>query len=409
MKEHSKQSYKESFNFKISIIYWYSFFSQLWFYLPIIIVFFNKLHFNAQQIGYILFAYSMGVFLLEIPTGAIGDVYGRRLSIFCGLLIKISASLIIIFCNDFYFIVLANFLFGAGDTFISGSDTAYLYDLILHEHLDENKLKKIISNSSAISAFALMCSTLLGGILAYHYIKLPFILSGMAFTISIFFLYLLPKDTFRSFSGNLAHNIKESFSEYNFNRELRWISLYSILLFSFILAGFLLFQPYLLELKINLQYFGFILGGAHLLTTISAKTAPAIENYMGKGKYLFLLPIMLIFIFVFLSISLKMAFIGGIIFLGAFRFVMGLYFSIISVYVNKTIKPNLRATILSVNNLASNAISGLFYIISGYMILKYSLSMTLVFIASSMIICSLLVYSIFLLTRVRANELQVSL
>lgn len=386
----------------VRLFCYYSFFSQLWFYLPIIVIYFYKgLGYTAYQVGYILFAYSMGVFLLEVPTGAFGDVYGRKKSILIGLSLKFFSALLFVFSSNFLLVFLANFLIGAGDTFISGSDTAYIYDYMSSKNFPSEAIKKNNSNFSALSAAALTVSAISGGIVAYYWFQLAFILSAICFLISIFFVLLFPAETFERSSRKILLNIKKSLLEYASNFDMRWISIYSIILFGFILAGFLLFQPYLSALNVDLCYFGIILGGVHFFTILGSKLAPHLEKRIGKKWYLFSLPAFLLINFILLSYFLSRGLIIGILFLASFRLIMGFYFSIVSVYTNETIKNNLRATILSINNLVSNIFSGLLFIVSGWLIETYSLSRALLFIGVVFLLFEVASFSIFYLNKNR--------
>lgn len=72
----------------------------------------------------------LSAFLFEIPTGVVADVYSRRLSIIIGyLMIGLGFMLLGLF-PTFKMILLSNFIWGVGSTFLSGASQAWITDEI---------------------------------------------------------------------------------------------------------------------------------------------------------------------------------------------------------------------------------------------------------------------------------------
>jgi DHA3 family tetracycline resistance protein-like MFS transporter len=68
------------------------------------------------------------IFILEIPTGMVADVFGRRISILIGLLLNAAGFLLQGLWPAFVGVLLAQVLWGAGYTFTSGASEAWITD-----------------------------------------------------------------------------------------------------------------------------------------------------------------------------------------------------------------------------------------------------------------------------------------
>ena len=75
----------------------------------------------------------LSIFLFEIPTGVVADVYSRRLSIIVGYLLIGAAFLVEGFFPAFLPILAAQLLWGIGYTFTSGASEAWISDEIGEE------------------------------------------------------------------------------------------------------------------------------------------------------------------------------------------------------------------------------------------------------------------------------------
>ncbi len=118
------------------------------------------------------------VFLLEVPTGIVADLYSRRLSVITGIFLIGCGLLLQALIPKFWVVLLAQFLWGAGWTFTSGALAAWLSDEIGEEQANRGFLKgaqldQIGAILGALSAMGL------GSIM----VSLPMLVSGALFLI----------------------------------------------------------------------------------------------------------------------------------------------------------------------------------------------------------------------------------
>lgn len=72
----------------------------------------------------------LAIFLTEVPTGMVADLYSRRLSVILGLCIIGTGIAVLGAVPTFWCIALGSVLWGVGGTFISGAHQAWLADEI---------------------------------------------------------------------------------------------------------------------------------------------------------------------------------------------------------------------------------------------------------------------------------------
>lgn len=119
-----KGEMKLLWNFYLYLLFWtFSLMIQ-----PYTFIYFRDLGFTFTQIASFTSAMMISLFLFEVPTGVVADLFGRKKSVFIGLVIT-GISPIIISLTSNYFIVLFCYIFiGLGITFISGAEEALIVD-----------------------------------------------------------------------------------------------------------------------------------------------------------------------------------------------------------------------------------------------------------------------------------------
>ncbi|HEY7848978.1 MAG TPA: hypothetical protein VIC27_02880, partial [Ktedonobacterales bacterium] len=81
------------------------------------------------------------IFLLQIPTGALADVFSRRASVVLGVTLTGAGFLLEGWVPRFGVILLAQALWGAGYTFISGAEEAWITDEVGVERANRGFLR----------------------------------------------------------------------------------------------------------------------------------------------------------------------------------------------------------------------------------------------------------------------------
>ena len=96
--------------------------------MPIVALFYTDNGLNDFDIYVLQAVYSISVAILEIPSGYMADVIGRKKSLVAGGILGTLGYGIYSVSSGFYGFLCAEMVLGLGGSFISGSDSAMLYE-----------------------------------------------------------------------------------------------------------------------------------------------------------------------------------------------------------------------------------------------------------------------------------------
>jgi MFS transporter, DHA3 family, tetracycline resistance protein len=121
-------------------------------------------------------ALELTVLLCEVPTGIVADVYSRRLSIIIGFGIVGLGFLLEGLFPRFTVILLAQFIWGLGYTFTSGSRQAWLSD-----EIGEQRANQAFLSANKFSLAGSLAGMLLAILIGSSHVNLPIVASGGLF------------------------------------------------------------------------------------------------------------------------------------------------------------------------------------------------------------------------------------
>ncbi len=157
-------------------------------------------------------ALEVSVFIFEVPTGVVADVFSRRLSVLIGLFIIGAGFVLTGAWPAFWSILIGQVLWGLGYTFTSGAQQAWISDEIGEENAAAAFLRAAqLENIAAIVGIAL--GTALGEV-SY---QLPIIFGGVIFFIlGSWLVFSMPENGFhptpageRTTWQRMAHTFKD--------------------------------------------------------------------------------------------------------------------------------------------------------------------------------------------------------
>ncbi len=119
----------------------YGFLKNLNFYEPFFILYFRSLGLTFLQIGFLYSFSEIATYLLEIPTGLVADLYGRRRSMVFSMSSYIAAFLVFYFFKSFVFLAIGMFLIALGDTFRTGTHKAMIYEYLKIKNMSHIKVE----------------------------------------------------------------------------------------------------------------------------------------------------------------------------------------------------------------------------------------------------------------------------
>ncbi len=148
---------------------------------------------NPLQIVVVGAVLELSCLIFEIPTGVVSDMYSRKLSICMGLAIMGVGIIIEGLFPVFSLILISQVIWGAGATFLSGSDVAWLTDEINKENVERTILR-----GTQVYQIASIFGVVISIALAVLRLNYPILLSGSLFILlGIGLLLYMPEKPFK--------------------------------------------------------------------------------------------------------------------------------------------------------------------------------------------------------------------
>lgn len=330
----------------IIIYYFTQFFDSSMFHVPIIYVFLQG-KITVPQIPF-LFGYRYLIQLvLEMPTGAIADLLGKKASIFIGFFINSIYFFLLFNVNSFWSFLFAYTLGGIGDAFISGAIDALVYDSLKQDG-EEEKYQSVLVKQNLYTQAALIIAIIAGGFLYTIDNKLPFILCfiGQIFAIIATLFFAEPLvDSMKFTLFNYLKQIKLGFNELFKNPYITNISLFYIVVGGISWSVAMFFSSALLvDLGFSNIELGTIGGGLKLFVVVILSRLLVNEKIFTKKVSFIFFPVLMILAMlpgIFLKGYFALPFVAGAMMVSTARFM------ILNKYVNKEFDSRYRATAIS--------------------------------------------------------------
>jgi len=135
--------------------------------MPIVVLFFQENGLSLQQVMILQGIYSFMVAAMEIPSGYLADVFGRKHTMILGTIFCFLGFLVISLSFNFWYFFIGEIILGIGSSFISGADSALMYDS-LAESKKEEEYTKVEGVAYGIGNFSEAIAGICGGLLAEY-------------------------------------------------------------------------------------------------------------------------------------------------------------------------------------------------------------------------------------------------
>jgi MFS family permease len=142
------------------------------------------------QLGWVD-AIGFGVSLiLDIPTGAFADIFGKRITLILSNIFAGIGILLIAFANNLTGIFIGNIILQVGWAMYSGASDALVYDSLLNMKKVDS-FPAVLAKANQYMAYAAAFGYFIGGLLYTTYWRLPHIVWGLSYVPAIIFSFLL--------------------------------------------------------------------------------------------------------------------------------------------------------------------------------------------------------------------------
>ncbi len=348
-----------------------------WFMLtmPILMLFYKDMGFSDKESFQLKAFYSIAIVIFEIPSGYVADVIGRRKTLIIGSILGTLGFVVYATTSGYYYFLLAEVILGIGQSFVSGADSALLYDS-LTSMKRENEYIKYEGRNFTVGNYAEALAGLLGGTLAAIHMRLPFILqSGIAFmAVPAAILLIEPVLHTKRKKPGIKDILNIVWYATVKNAKLRYNLLYSSILGTATLTMAWIYQLYLNDIGFTSYY----IGATHTVLNLIVGTT-TLFAYKIEAK---LKPKLTIW---FTSIAITGSYIIAgfidsawiLVILALFYFSRGIATPVLKDYVNRITQSDIRATVLSIRSLIIRAFFAIIAPFIGYLSDTYNRSFSM--------------------------------
>ncbi|MBU0979966.1 MAG: MFS transporter [Nanoarchaeota archaeon] len=359
---------KDKYESNIWKYYLYEFFMNLWFILPISVIFLREMGIKYGQIGLLEFTVSFSVILFEIPTGVFSDFIGKKIALFFGSLFWTIAMVMIGLSSTFPLFLIGFLVWGLADSLMSGTKSAMVYDTLKALKRKKSYLS-VRGKSRLIIAVSTIIASLSGTLLYEIDSRLPWVFFGVSAFIASFFI-LSCKEPYKKNSGytmsNQIGHIKESMNFVFSQRTIRWIVFYSaLIILPFTIFNNIIKQPYIISIGFQVISLGWIIAFIYGISGIFSMFSERIEKHLGeKGSFIVIslvhgLGFMMLGLY---NIMPMLALISLIFLSRAYKD------NVIEFYINNHTSSDKRSTVLSIQNLVVNVTGAVYVLVGGVLL-----------------------------------------
>lgn len=180
--------------------------TNLWF-MGAVWLYLYRIFITDYQVGILdALAFAAGL-VAEVPSGALADRFGRDKLVKLGQLLAGSGLLIQAFGSSFIPFCLGQAITMVGVAFVSGADDALFFEKLNFER-GTAYWKKLVTRGTQFDLSATLCATVIGGWLHTFNPRLPWVLTGIAFLLSVLVIWSVKDTRVQKASKGLATELK---------------------------------------------------------------------------------------------------------------------------------------------------------------------------------------------------------
>lgn len=381
----------------------YGFLKNLRFFEPYLIIFLTERSLSFFQIGILIAIREAIIYIFEIPSGVIADMYGKKLElVFCFLFYIISFVLFFL-ANSFFLFALAMMLFGLGEAFRSGTHKSMIMTFLDYNNIGDSKTK-VYGQTRAMSLIGSMTMSIVSIIfvIALPELKYLFLLSIVPYLLDMLLIlsypgYLNQREvvTFnlKDFIKQNFINIKYTFSAKNVRKLVFDESLYQagyksikdyvqpiIIALS---VGFVIFKG-MTEAENLKVYIGLIYAAIYLISSFASRYSYKVATKVNHFRLINFMWLMSGLFALLLSLYLDNLFIIFASFIMIYIF-MNLRKPVMVEEIGNETDKTKRATVLSVQSQLTSLLLIIFAPIIGFLA-DLSIQLMFVFVGVIMIV-----------------------
>lgn len=375
-----------------------------WFmlYMPVVVLFYESNGLKMKDIMVLQAIYSIMIVILEIPSGYMADVWGRKRTILTGAVLGMAGFMVYGISYGFYGFLIAQIILGIGQSLVSGADSAMLYDSLL-EQGQERKYSRYEGRITSLGSLAEAAAALLSILLVTVSLRTPYygqiIVAALAIPAAL--TLREPLQHKKLMNRDFREIVDISRFALIGNKILRR----NILLSAFIGCATLTMawfaQKFFEYSQIDKVWFGLLWAGLNITVALSSFYAYRTEMLLGPKRSIILISLLIPLGYIALSRS---GLVSGLIVLLLFYLVRGYATPVLKDYINRVTSSEIRATVLSVRNFVIRIIFSIAGPLIGWVNDLYDLPAALLLGGIIFLVLNVIAGILFLLSRSRMNQ-----
>jgi MFS family permease len=269
----------------IRLYYWFQLFAEPFFWGPILILFLQEMaHMSLSQILVMESVVVSGLIFLEVPSGALADLIGRKKTIFMG---------VCLFTIDRVFFTIAfnplmawtgNIIWMVGYSLVSGADSAFLCDTLVVLGR-EDEFRKIQGRAISYRLAAIAVSSVFAGYLAEVHMRLPLAISLVTVFVNCFVVAKFKEPPRDKMEGKQLRDhwqlMKISVLFVANNMKVKWVIAFVVLIGAVSKVWFFTYNPYFVLVGLPVWTFGWIFFALGVIAAVSSYYADWLNKKIG--------------------------------------------------------------------------------------------------------------------------------
>lgn len=372
--------------------------------MPIVVPFYESNGLAMKDIMILQAIYSIAIVILEIPSGYLADVIGRRKTLILGAVFGTIGFATYSFSYGFVGFLIAEIILGIGQSCISGADSAMLYDSLL-ERGEEKKYSRFEGRVISLGNMAEAAAGIIGGLLAGITLRAPYIAQSFVAFIALPAAITLVEPSrkvplMKAGIMEIIHIARFALFE---DRTLRRNILFSAIIGCSTLTMAWFAQPFFEYTNIKIGWYGLLWTSLNLTVAITSYTAHRVESKLGQKWSILIIALMIPLGYLALG---RFHISSGIIVLYLFYLIRGYATPVLKDYINRVTESHIRATVLSVRNFIIRLLFAITGPMLGWIKDVYSLPQALTLAGIIFLILSILTAILFLATGKEMNQVS---
>lgn len=337
----------------ITLYYLYAFFAMFQLWAPIWVLFMLDRGFSLTQVAVLDMTSFVMIALAEVPTGAVADRWGRKVSMGLGAGLLPVSVVIFGLSHSFVMVFVAWIFYSLAYTLTSGADVAFLYDS-LKGLGQEAEFQKTVGKALGLGQISLAASAILGGLLGGIDLVIPVFATAVTLlpALGVILLFTEPYSEHESRPPYLT-NVRATISLAGRHSQIRYLILYAAVFFAAMWIVQVFFQPFLKVRGFPVETFGVMYMVFTFATVAGAVAGPRLSAALGERTSFLVIPIVA---------TAALAMLGLVQYAVAFVFLLFVNFTygagrpLLDEVINRYTPTEKRATMLSLRSLVSSVV-----------------------------------------------------